>query len=328
MIDNITRKRLVLIWITGLILIVSSCSTKRSVTKHPKSLSGVDYIEEYKDLAVREMRRTGIPASITLAQGMLESDYGNSRLARKANNHFGIKCHNSWTGRRIYHDDDKRNECFRRYDNPYESYKDHSEFLVNSQRYKFLFNYKETDYESWAHGLKQAGYATNPVYAQKLIELIDRYELYRFDNHTKDYTSAHKEENRLGDVDSYSISAPGHKVYNKNRIDYIIVKPGDTFRSLNKELNLLSWELKKYNELDDDYKLTPGEILYLQPKRNRAERGYDTHTVKEDDSMHSISQMYGIKLEKLYQKNNMEMGDQPEPGEKIYLRKNKPEKKE
>lgn len=325
---NIIRKRLLFFWFTGLILIVSSCSTKRSVTKQPKSLSGVDYIEEYKDLAVREMRRTGIPASITLAQGMLESGYGNSRLARKANNHFGIKCHDTWEGRTIYHDDDARNECFRLYDNPYESYKDHSEFIVNSQRYQFLFNYKETDYESWAHGLKQAGYATSPVYAQKLIELIERYELYRFDNHTTDHTSAYKEENNLGDVDSFKISSPGHKVYNKNRIDYIIVKPGDTFRSLNKELNLLSWELKKYNELDDDYKLNPGEILYLQPKRNKAERGYEVHTVKEDDTMHSISQMYGIKLEKLYQKNNMEMGEEPEPGEKIYLRKNKPGKEE
>ncbi|MFO8236538.1 MAG: glucosaminidase domain-containing protein [Bacteroidales bacterium] len=327
MIYYIARVRLLFFFIV-LIIGGSSCSPKQSVTKQKKAFSGLDYIENYKDLAIREMRRTGIPASITLAQGMLESDYGNSRLARQANNHFGIKCHNNWQGRSIYHDDDKRNECFRKYDNPYESYHDHSEFLTSSQRYKFLFNYKETDYESWAHGLKQAGYATSPVYANKLIELIERYELYKYDNHTEVYADESKNEDSLGNVDNFSLSSPGHKVYNKNRIDYIIVKRGDTFHSLNEELDLLSWELRKYNELDNDYKLTPGEILYLQPKRNKAARGYDVHIVKEGDTMHSISQMYGIKLKKLYQKNHLEKGEEPETGTKIYLRKDKPDNEE
>ena len=329
------NKFLLVAFVLVSIAILSSCSLTRKTTRETKSNTeaaskGRDYINKYKDLAIREMKRTGIPASITLAQGMLESDYGNSTLARKAKNHFGIKCHNSWKGPRVYHDDDRRGECFRKYNDVYESYDDHSRFLTQTRRYEFLFDYKPTQYKLWAKGLKKAGYATSRTYARKLIELIERYKLYRYDSPEGRRVASSAESNspasnNLGNVDNFEISHPGHTVRMKNRIDYIIVRSGDTFKSLNEELELLSWELKKYNDLDDDAKLKPGQILYIQPKRNKAAVGNNYHIVKEGDTMHSISQLYGIKLDELYQKNNMEKQDDIEPGEKIWLRSQKPE---
>lgn len=139
------------------------------------------YIDKYAPLAVSEMYRSGVPASITLAQGLLESGNGQSELARKSNNHFGIKCHNNWKGGRVYHDDDAKGECFRKYSHPSESYRDHSDFLRYRDRYKFLFDYRITDYKAWAYGLKKAGYATDPKYPKKLIELIEKYDLHKYD---------------------------------------------------------------------------------------------------------------------------------------------------
>ncbi|MGM0496548.1 MAG: glucosaminidase domain-containing protein [Bacteroidota bacterium] len=330
-----TNKFLMVAFTLGSIAILSSCSLTRRTTdetrdnKEPSS-KGVEYIKDYKDLAIREMKRTGIPASITLAQGMLESDYGNSTLARNAKNHFGIKCHNLWKGPRVYHDDDRKAECFRKYNDVYESYEDHSKFLTQTSRYEFLFDYKPTQYKAWAKGLKKAGYATSRTYSKKLIELIERYKLYRFDSpEGRDVASSEETFSRssenLGNVDDFEISHPGHTVRMKNRIDYIIVKKGDTFDSLNEELEMLPWELRKYNDLEEDSELEPGQVLYLQPKRNKAAVGNNYHIVKEGDTMHSISQLYGIKLEKLYKKNNMEEGDEIEPGKKLWLRSQKPE---
>jgi len=321
------------------VLLITSCSITRrtpssSMSDQKPPSTGTEYIQRYKDLAIQEMKRTGIPASITLAQGMLESDYGRSTLATKARNHFGIKCHSSWRGKKVYHDDDRRNECFRKYNNVYESYRDHSEFLTGSRRYEFLFDYKPTQYKAWARGLKKAGYATSPTYARKLIELIERYDLYNYDTPSgrnvasveTGKSSGGSSASRLGNVDNFEISHPGHKVRSRNRIDYIIVKEGDTYQSINEELELLPWELKKYNDLGDTPQLKPGQILYLQPKRNKAPRGYDHHIVKKGDTMHSISQLYGIKLEELYEKNRMEKGDEIKPGQKLWLRKEKPKK--
>jgi len=323
-------------FILGSFAIFSSCSLTRKTTRETQNNTeaaskGNEYIKKYKDLAIREMKRTGIPASITLAQGMLESDYGNSTLARTANNHFGIKCHSSWKGPKVYHDDDKRGECFRKYNDAYESYEDHSKFLTQTRRYEFLFDYKPTQYKAWAKGLKKAGYATSRTYARKLIELIERYKLYRFDSPEGRRVAASAESNSssnsLGNVDNFEISHPGHNVRMKNRIDYIIVRRGDTFSSLNEELELLPWELKKYNDLDDDAELEPGQILYIQPKRKKAAVGNNYHIVKKGDTMHSISQLYGIKLDELYEKNNMEKGEEVDTGKKLWLRSQKPEKK-
>lgn len=276
-----------------------------------------EYIIEYKDLAMQEMLRSGVPASITIAQGMLESDNGNSRLARKANNHFGIKCHSDWRGRKIYHDDDERNECFRRYKSVYDSYVDHSDFLTYKQRYAFLFDLEITDYRGWARGLKKAGYATHRKYAVLLIQIIEENELHKYDLLALDEYDP-EEDVALGEKEGGT-----RPILMNNRIDYIIVRPGDTFENLNNELRLLDFELFKYNNLTPDSTLEAGEILYLQPKRNRAEKGKDYHILKADETLYEISQVYGVKLEKLYQKNNIEPGEKVKPGTKINLRKRK-----
>src|SRR6056297_2422579 len=213
-----------------IMLVIVSCETSRKIAVQPQSKGGNSYIEQYKDLAIKEMKRSGVPASITLAQGMLESDYGRSTLAVKANNHFGIKCHNDWTGGRIYHDDDRKGECFRKYRDVYESFKDHSDFLTGVSRYDFLFDYEITEYKKWARGLKKAGYATSPTYASKLINLIERYQLDQLDRQKfSSQTENTADQSRLGNVDNYQISVQRHSIRSNNRIDYIKVKDGDTF---------------------------------------------------------------------------------------------------
>jgi LysM repeat protein len=276
----------------------------------------------YSKWAVREMNRSGIPASITLAQGILESNNGNSTLATKGNNHFGIKCHN-WKGKKIIHDDDKKNECFRKYKSAEESYVDHTDFLMGSPRYSFLFELDQTDYEGWAKGLKKAGYATAPRYADMLIKIIEENDLDDYDSgKRRPQVTDVGDTQELGDVDDFEIEM-GRHVLVRNRINYIIVKEGDTYQSINKEFDMLPFELAKYNEIPRDSKLTEGQVLYLQPKRNKASVEYRFHTVEEGETMYAISQMYGIKLRKLLQKNLMSEGDEPEPGDTIFLRKKK-----
>lgn len=331
-------------YIFVLILIFSliSCkSTKPLVSSAGSVQSTEDYINSYKDIAVLEMKRTGIPASITLAQGMIESDYGRSRLAREGNNHFGIKCHSDWTGATIRHNDDKKNECFRKYSKVQESYYDHSDFLKSGSRYKALFYLKSDDYKGWARGLQKAGYATNPDYANMLIRKIEEYNLMMFD---KGYKPSVIPANtlavmpkKISEPDSsliqnqdpvvvsgqVSLSLPV-RVKENNRIQYIIVKDGDSRESLEKEFSLLKWELPKYNELRDDFQPVAGQLLYLQPKRTKAEAGKENYTTVEGDTMYLISQKYGIKLKSLYELNRMEEGIEPEKGKKLWLRAIKP----
>jgi LysM repeat protein len=303
------------------------------------------YIKEYADLAMSEMRRTGIPASITLAQAVIESDYGRSRLARVANNHFGIKCHNGWTGRRIYHNDDRRGECFRRYRDADESFRDHSDFLQQGSRYDFLFYLEPGDYRGWARGLKSAGYATNPRYANMLIDMIEKNRLHIYDEmvisgrgNDRALVSADISPEKARPVvktddpvvkeelyDEGYVIERGNRVKTRNMLPYIVVREGDTFESLAVEFDLFGWELKQFNELDDDAEPQAGQILYLQVKRSRAERGKDYHIVKEGETMHSISQLYGIRLRVLYRKNRMEPGYEPAAGTELWLRKTKPE---
>jgi len=282
-------------------------------------ITGKSYIENYKDLAIKEMLRSGVPASITLAQGMLESDNGNSRLAKKANNHFGIKCHKNWTGPKIYHDDDTRGECFRKYKSVYESFQDHSDFLMSSSRYSFLFELDMTDYKGWAKGLKKAGYATSVTYAEMLIRIIEENELHQYD--LKGASEAGNQKILKAQKDKSSGNLAGREVLLRNRVKYIIVKPEDNFRSLQEEFDLLPYEIFKYNDLARDQELKAGQVLYLQPKRNRAEAGNAIHTVKEGETMLQISQMYAVKPEKLYYKNLMYPGQDIKPGTKISLRK-------
>lgn len=336
-------------YILFIAIVFSSCQSARFARTDNLPLTAdrdaEAYIRQYADLAMSEMRRTGVPASITLAQAVIESDYGRSRLARSGNNHFGIKCHNGWTGRRIYHNDDRRGECFRRYRDADESFRDHSDFLRQGSRYEFLFYLEPDDYVGWARGLKSAGYATNPRYAGMLIDMIEKNRLHRYDDmvisgrgndrvRVTDDPGPEKARPKVKADDpavkeelheaGYVVER-GKRVKTRNMLPYIVVREGDTVERLAVEFDMFGWELKQFNDLDDTAELQPGQILYLQMKRNRAERGKDYHVVKEGETMHSISQHYGIRLRVLYRKNRMEPGHEPVAGTELWLRKTKPE---
>lgn len=288
-------------------------------------MTAEEYIQTYKKGAIAEMEKSGIPASITLAQGMLESGNGNSALAVKAKNHFGIKCHSSWNGPTYIQDDDKKNECFRKYSSVYQSYNDHSLFLKRYSRYAFLFDLKITDYKGWAKGLKKAGYATNPKYPELLIRIIETHKLYEYDLLEKKNDGiiakrGDKKKNSKAVAKSASVKST-RKIYRMGIKKYILIEKGDTFYSIAKETDKDLWQLYKYNNLTETDMLIPGGKLYLQPKRNRA--SVDFHTVKAGETMKSISQYYGIKLAVLYRKNNMKDGDKPNVGQVLYMKKYK-----
>ncbi len=277
-----------------------------------------EYIQKYKDDAIKEMLHSGVPASITLAQGILESGDGNSPLALYANNHFGIKCHDTWDGDTFIMDDDEKNECFRKYHNAYESFKDHSEFLSTRNRYASLFNLKITDYKGWAYGLKSAGYATNPKYADLLIQVIEKYELNQFDNYAKVPS-----KNVMKERTSKQLATNQNQRIIKlhNNIKYTLVNKGDDALTIANDFDMKIWQVLKYNDLNKTDALFEGDLIYLQPKRNKSADDY--HVVKQGETMRSISQAYGVKLNKLYKKNNMVLGSQPTVGQKIFLRKSK-----
>jgi LysM repeat protein len=301
----------------GAISIFVFCSISSVNGQADKKITRQEYIEQYKDIAIKEMKRTGVPASITLAQGALESGDGNSRLAQKANNHFGIKCHD-WKGKKIRHDDDENNECFRKYKSAYDSYRDHSNFLTSKQRYASLFELEPTDYKGWAEGLKKAGYATSKNYDKALIRIIEENELYAYDQGVEILKKPDIGEALVATAVDI---AGSRKIFENNRINYIIAKAGDTYASITSDLELLPWELRKYNELDEGAKIDSGQILYIQPKRKKAEAGKNTHIVREGETMYDISQLYGIKLAELYKKNLMEQGTEPEVSQTLQLRK-------
>ena len=266
-----------------------------------------DYIKKYSDIAVREMKRYHIPASITLAQGLLESGAGQSVLARKSNNHFGIKCGGDWRGPSVSHDDDARGECFRAYKHPEESYEDHSKFLAGRPRYAGLFKLKITDYKGWAHGLKKAGYATNPQYAEKLIGIIELYNLHKYD--TKEGVKWMKQ------------NPEPHQPYVSNELLYIVVRAGDTWKSISKEFDISQSKLRKYNDLYKGYNLKVGDILYLEKKKRKASKDNIVHVLRSGESMYTVSQKYGIRLKNLYKLNKMQPDDPaPETGTILRLR--------
>ncbi|PXX21153.1 glucosaminidase domain-containing protein [Hoylesella shahii] len=260
------------------------------------------YISQYKDLAIEEMLKHKIPASITLAQGLLESCAGQSELVKKGNNHFGIKCHD-WTGRKTYHDDDAKNECFRAYKSAKDSYEDHSQFLKRT-RYKQLFSLPLTDYRGWARGLKACGYATDPGYATKLINVIELYKLYRYDSAT-DYDKFFIKH--AGNYQPGNDNTRLHPIYKYNDNYYLRARRGDTFKSLAEELELSEKSLAKANERSKYDVLREGEIIYLKKKRKHAEKQFKNrpHVVKAGESMYDISQKYGIRVKSLYKLNDL-----------------------
>lgn len=274
-----------------------------------------EYIETYKDLAIEEMVEYHIPASITLAQGLLESGAGKSYLSRQGNNHFGIKSH-GWEGRTIRHDDDAKQELFRAYNSVRESYEDHSRFLANRDRYQRLFQLSTTDYKGWAHGLKACGYATSPSYANRLIAIIETYKLYEYDK-----TPAVKKP----DV---NLAATGYnspdltqlhiiKHYNNNR--YLYARKGDSFESIAREIGISADNLAKYNERNVHSQLQEGDVIYLAKKQKKAEKRYKhhKHVVQPGESMYLISQKYGIRLASLYKLNNLTPAYQIRVGDKL-----------
>ena len=274
------------------------------------------YVNQYKDIAIEQMLVWKVPASITLAQGLFESNAGRSELTRRGNNHFGIKCH-GWTGETVYHDDDHKNECFRAYPSAFDSFEDHSRFLAKNKRYEKLFKLKVTDYKGWAKGLKAAGYATNPKYADQLIDIIQLYKLYQYDK-AKDYDkfmTRHTKDHRVNGRELHPI-----KMYNKNY--YVVARRGDTFKTIGEEIEISYKKIAKYNERDADDPLTEGEIIWLKKKQKRAPEDYKgrLHYVRRGDSMYSIAQKYGIRLKSLYKMNHLKPDYDIRVGDALKLR--------
>lgn len=286
-----------------------------------------EFIRKYKNIAIREMERTGIPASITLAQGILESGCGKSELALNANNHFGIKCHNEWQGATYTMDDDEKDECFRKYKHPEQSWIDHSEFLTSRPRYAGLFSLKTTDYKAWAKGLKAAGYATNPQYANLLIKIIEEEELYKYDRNIK-----HPAKNVPASISveefAESVSSqnrPGNISYRKreemrNGIICIEAIQGDTFNKIAGYYGIKLKKLLQYNDKTNT-DLQVGDIVYLKRKKSKAARGYEFHRVKAGDNLYNISQTYGVRLKNILRFNYLDEDSPLTEGEKIFLRK-------
>lgn len=292
--------------------------------KTTKKLSTKDYVNLYAEIAVHEMNYSGIPASITLAQGILESGNGNSSLARKSNNHFGIKCHKSWEGERVYHDDDRPNECFRKYDNPEDSYKDHTDFLMRNARYQPLFNYGVHEYEEWAKGLKKAGYATAPDYAEKLISLIDRYELYQYSNN---YVSKHRRPVITQHTKPKVVtkSQPKPKVLSIKKsegVRYVVVEKGDTFYNISKRSGVSITKIRQYNSSFND-SLAIGQKVYLdfpKPIKKKLTKPQSTkptpiskpkiytYKVKAGDTLYSIARRYKVSVNDLKKLNGLSNG--------------------
>jgi len=292
------------------------------------------YIDKWKKVAMKQMKLHGIPASITLAQGILESRNGQSTLTKKSNNHFGIKCHD-WKGKKVYADDDKKNECFRKYKNADESFEDHSQFLLR-KRYAGLFELKKSDYKGWAKGLRKAGYATDPAYAKLLIKLIEENNLHQYDKMVLKgkYEPAEEEVELIAEkpakvlkekrevlesgavinlVQTYKIKR------HSNNIKYVVAKEGDSVEDVAEALDMAYWQISRYNDLGSRKKLKEGEVLFIQPKRKSNKKG--THKVKDGDTLLSISQLYGIKLKKLAAYNELKTDAKIKSGATIKLKK-------
>lgn len=254
-----------------------------------------DYIERYSPIAIEQQEEFGIPASVTLAQGILESSAGKSSLATKGNNHFGIKCHKDWKGESMLRDDDAPNECFRVYNTAEESYRDHSIFLKR-ERYKPLFKLDLTDYKGWAKGLRQCGYATDPNYAARLITIIERYALYNFDT-----SSGGIDEETLEYIIG-SLSST-HPVRKANGLHYVVAFPGDTYKSIAKEFGIKEKKLKEFNDAGSKDKIKEWEEIYLEPKKDYASGTDQRVAIGEGETLRSVSQRYGIKLKALKELN-------------------------
>lgn len=276
--------------IFAVLFVTVSCSVQQSALKSSDKDAYAAYIAKYSGIAVDQMKQYGIPASITLAQGLLESDAGRSTLATKCNNHFGIKCHSDWKGRKMYHDDDERHECFRCYRNAEESYRDHSQFLISGSRYQSLFKLGTTDYKGWATGLKAAGYATSPTYAAKLIEIIERYGLDRYDTRS----AGRLKKGQLP-----------HQPLLVNDLKCVKLREGETLKDVAREYGMSLNLLRRFNEVDRKFAPPAGTTVFLERKKSRADKEHRTYVVKKGDSLWSVSQQFGVKVKSLEKRNGI-----------------------
>ena len=290
--------------------LVFSQNTDKSAEKSA-DMTIPEYITKYAEFAKAEMRRVGVPASITLAQGILESSYGNSKLAKKANNHFGIKCGNNWDGPTFIQDDDEEKECFRKYESVHRSFIDHSNFLIGKERYASLFKLDPKDYKGWAQGLQKAGYATNQQYANLLIRLVEERNLHHFDTEQKYAPVSQEEAEYLKTMDN--------KFFVFNDIKTVISQPNEMAIDIATKYDITLHQLLGYNDLSEGDYIPPGSKIYLESKKSK---GYEVyHRVEAGESMHAISQKECIKLKSLYKKNNMTWGQEPKTGEVLCLQK-------
>lgn len=296
-----------------------------------------EYIQTYKDIAIREMKAHKIPASITLAQGLLESGAGNSALAREAKNHFGIKCHKGWEGDTYYMDDDEKNECFRKYDDVEQSFRDHSEFLCGRSRYAALFDLDITDYEGWAKGLKAAGYATNPKYAQLLIDRIKLYDLTQYDQIALGLLAESDVEPIDHEADEYfelafspkdksifplaDMTPEGRFIYENNGVRFVYAKEGETPESMAKTFGIKFKRFCQYNCLKhpEEVVFHSGDVVYLEKLRNKNWKA-KKYTVQEGETLRDVALRFAVKPEKILKKNGMKEGDRISKGQVLWLR--------
>lgn len=290
------------------------------------------YIDKYKDIAIKKMKEYGIPASITLAQGILESRAGKSDLAVKANNHFGIKCHKEWNGKTFIMDDDTRNECFREYKSAEQSFEDHSLFLTSRDRYAFLFEYDADDYKKWAHGLKKAGYATNPQYAQLLIKVIEDYKLYRFDKGRKaeiqqeDPIIAQSKSrskyleyiDNTEDFHPVSVSESNRIIYETNKVEYVLALQQDSWKVIAEEFGLYTKQILDFNSAKRKTDLNVGDRVYIEKKKRKAVVMY--HIVQQGETLQSISQIYAVQSKNIKKRNKIKGNDNLIAGQRLKLR--------
>lgn len=279
-----------------------------------------DYIERFKDVALSHQQEYGIPASITLAQGILESNAGQSRLATEANNHFGIKCGGEWKGKTIKHKAENGKECFRKYDNAEESYHDHALFL-KKKRYTPLFKHKVSDYKNWAKTLRECGYATDSKYPDKLINIIERYELHKLDNKGKKNSSGSlitpAEENNN---DGLKKAVIAHAVHRRGNLLFIYSHEGDTYESISDEFDITKKKLLSYNDTKQKPILTEGEIVYLQEKDKEYAGDKQWYIVNEGETLYSISQKLGIRLKNLRKMNKINDNIVIQPGDTLKIK--------
>jgi LysM repeat protein len=302
-----------------------------AMSQPAKRMTATEYVSKYKEEAITDMHKTGVPASITLAQGILESDAGNSNLAKEANNHFGIKCHKEWTGETFIMDDDAKDECFRKYRSVLDSYDDHGLFLRTRPRYATLFDLDITDYKGWAHGLKKAGYATNPRYAELLIKLIEENELHQYDKGgakmpiSSDAVSQQrptiqpKKENQDRPNKKHANANKPKKGQTGSGVPFIRAQKGDSWYSIAIANDMRLWQVLKYNDAEKNDLLNEGEIVYLKPKRGTPDDEF--HIVEEGETLREIAQEHCVKLSRLIKLNKLENDIRIQTGQKLRIRR-------